>query len=69
MERDEASPYVDYPPTPMWYPPSVGLFAGALVVGIAVLMNTNAWITAVTLYEKAYTAAAAQTKIRLGRLA
>lgn len=43
MERGEASPYVDYPPTPSWYAPSVGLFAGALVLGIAVLMYST-WL-------------------------
>lgn len=143
MDRGEASPYVDYPPTPTWYPPSVGLFAGALVLGLAALMEstwlgcvviggivvleaaflswysrfhgampslrnppkefrsllwrfalgyvaliviavalwflTNAWITAVTvavmttgavsIYEKAYAATAARTKVRLARLA
>lgn len=142
MERAEASPYVDYPPTPAWYAPSVGLFAGALVCGIAVLISSvwlgcmvigglvvlegaflrwysrvhgalptlrhpptefrplfwrfavgyvaliviavalwflaNAWITAITvavmatvavmIYEKAYAAAAARTKVRLARL-
>jgi hypothetical protein len=31
-ERAEAAPYVDYPPTPWWYAPSVGLWAAALVL-------------------------------------
>ncbi len=30
-ERAAAAPYVDYPPTPAWYPPAVGVWAGALV--------------------------------------
>lgn len=34
-ERAEAAPYVDYPPTPKWYPPSVGVWAAALVLLIA----------------------------------
>lgn len=48
LERGEASPYVDYPPTPAWYPPSVGVFAGALVVGIAVLINST-WLGCVVI--------------------
>lgn len=31
-ERAGAAPYVDYPPTPKWYPFAVGLWAGLLVL-------------------------------------
>lgn len=31
VERAAAAPYVDYPPTPRWYPASVGLWSTALV--------------------------------------
>lgn len=48
MERGEASPYVDYPPTPSWCPPLVGLLAGALVLGIAVLMGST-WLGCVVI--------------------
>ena len=30
-ERAAAAPYLDYPPTPAWFAPAVGLWAGALV--------------------------------------
>jgi len=35
-DRAAAAPYIDYPPTPRWYPPVTGLWAGAfcLVMGI-----------------------------------
>lgn len=33
-ERAEAAPYIDYPPTPAWYPPAGGLWTGALVAMI-----------------------------------
>lgn len=29
-ERAEAAPFVDYPPTPWWYPPLAGLWFGAV---------------------------------------
>ncbi|MEO5710905.1 MAG: hypothetical protein ABIQ59_13930 [Nocardioidaceae bacterium] len=35
-ERAAAAPYVDYPPTPVWYPPAVGVWAGALVAVMGV---------------------------------
>lgn len=35
VERAEAAPYVDYPPTPWWYFPSVGLWAAALIAAFA----------------------------------
>ena len=31
-ERAAAAPYVDYPPTPLWYPPLMGLWAFAATV-------------------------------------
>ncbi|WP_244931609.1 hypothetical protein [Nocardioides sp. W7] len=36
-ERAEAAPYIDYPPTPWWYAPAAGLWAGALIllIGLA----------------------------------
>jgi hypothetical protein len=35
-ERAAAAPYIDYPPTPRWYPPAVGAWAAALVLTIGV---------------------------------
>lgn len=48
MERGEASPYVDYPPTPGWYPPTVGVWAGALVLAIALLQRST-WLGALAI--------------------
>lgn len=31
-ERAEAAPWTDYPPTPRWYPPATGIWAGALTL-------------------------------------
>ena len=31
-ERASAAPYIDYPPTPAWYAPSVGAWVGLLVL-------------------------------------
>lgn len=45
IERAEVSPYVDYPTTPVWFPVSIWIFAGALVCAIAVLMEST-WIGA-----------------------
>jgi hypothetical protein len=36
-ERGEAAPWVDYPPTPGWYPSAVGLWSAALVLAIGTL--------------------------------
>jgi hypothetical protein len=30
-ERGAAAPYIDYPPTPWWYSPSIGLWAAAMI--------------------------------------
>ena len=35
-ERAAAAPYVDYPKTPAWYPPAVGVWAAALVAVLGV---------------------------------
>jgi hypothetical protein len=32
VERASAAPYVDYPPTPAWYPPAVGAWTAALTM-------------------------------------
>lgn len=36
-DRAEAAPWVDYPPTPRWYPPAVGVWAGLLTVAFTEL--------------------------------
>ena len=36
-ERAAAAPYVDYPPTPRWYPPVVGAWSAALVAALTML--------------------------------
>jgi hypothetical protein len=36
-ERAAAAPYVDYPPTPAWYPAAVGAWAAALVGALTLL--------------------------------
>jgi len=36
-DRAEAAPWVDFPPTPAWYPPAVGAWGAAMVLGLAVL--------------------------------
>lgn len=33
-DRAAAAPWTDYPPTPLWYPPITGVWAGLLVVVI-----------------------------------
>lgn len=35
-ERAEAAPWVDYPPTPAWYPVSVAVWAAALTMSFAI---------------------------------
>lgn len=40
VERAEAAPWVDYPPTPRWYPPAVGLWSAALL-GLAAYDSTG----------------------------
>ncbi|WP_193606541.1 hypothetical protein [Nocardioides lijunqiniae] len=67
-DRAEAAPYIDFPPTPWWYPPAAGLWAGALVsmlalterrspisvVGIALLLLVQmAFVTWYTRYHGA----------------
>jgi hypothetical protein len=36
-DRAEAVPWTDYPPTPRWYPPAVGLWAALLTLAFAEL--------------------------------
>lgn len=36
-DRAEASPWVDYPPTPRWYPPATGAWAALLTLAVGVL--------------------------------
>ncbi len=43
MERAEASPYVDFPRTPSWYPPSVGGWAGAFAAAVGVVQRGH-WL-------------------------
>jgi hypothetical protein len=35
-ERAAAAPYIDYPPTPRWYPPATGLWAAAFCLAMAI---------------------------------
>lgn len=42
-ERAAAALYVDYPPTPRWYPPAMGLWAVALVLVIALVDPESSW--------------------------
>lgn len=35
-ERAAAAPYIDYPPTPRWYPPATGLWAAAFCLATAI---------------------------------
>lgn len=38
-ERAAAAPYIDYPPTPKWYPPAVGAWAAAMVLALSALSD------------------------------
>lgn len=40
-ERAEAAPWTDYPPTPRWYPPATGLWAGALTLVLGGLHDST----------------------------
>lgn len=35
-DRAAAAPYIDYPPTPKWYPPATGLWAGAFCLATGI---------------------------------
>lgn len=35
-DRAAAAPYIDYPPTPRWYPPATGLWAGCFCLSLAI---------------------------------
>lgn len=39
-DRAEAAPWTDYPPTPGWYPPAVGLWGAALTLALGLLDST-----------------------------
>lgn len=36
-DRAEAAPWTDYPPTPRWYPPAVGVWAALLTLAFGLL--------------------------------
>jgi O-antigen/teichoic acid export membrane protein len=42
-ERAAAAPYVDYPPTPRWYPPAAGLWSVALVLVVGLPTHSDVW--------------------------
>lgn len=46
-ERAEAAPYVDYPPTPWWFPLSAGLWAGALVLAMGLAQDHPVAVVAI----------------------
>ncbi|MFC0627757.1 hypothetical protein [Kribbella deserti] len=48
VERAEAAPYIDYPPTPLWYYPSIGLWVAAMI-GTFVWWRENAVLFAGTI--------------------
>lgn len=35
-ERAAAAPYIDHPPTPIWYPPAIGLWAALFCLAMAI---------------------------------
>ena len=37
-DRAEAAPWVDFPPTPAWYPASVGIWGAALTLILIVML-------------------------------
>jgi hypothetical protein len=39
-DRAEAAPWVDYPPTPAWYPVSVGVWGAAMCLMLGLLENS-----------------------------
>lgn len=41
-ERAAAAPYIDYPPTPRWYPPAVGVWAAAMLLAVVGLEDRPA---------------------------
>jgi hypothetical protein len=41
-DRAEAAPWVDFPPTPGWYPVSVGVWGAALCLALG-LMSSSLW--------------------------
>ena len=47
VERAQTAPWVDYPPTPNWYYPAVGLWLGAMCVAAVKVFSDNRWIAVV----------------------
>ncbi|WP_166133897.1 hypothetical protein [Nocardioides ochotonae] len=45
-ERAEAAPYLDYPPTPVWYPPAMGAWVTAYVLLLTLRGDHSAWLVA-----------------------
>ena len=41
VERAQTAPWVDYPPTPNWYYPAVGLWLGAMCVAAVKVFSDN----------------------------
>jgi hypothetical protein len=48
-DRAEAAPWIDYPPTPAWYPVSVGLWGAAMVLALGALPPVWGAVVAVLL--------------------
>jgi hypothetical protein len=48
-DRAEAAPWVEFPPTPGWYPPAVGAWGAAVVLALGVLDGALSGITVVVL--------------------
>ncbi|NPC97455.1 hypothetical protein [Nocardioides sp. zg-DK7169] len=43
-ERAEAAPYTDYPPTPWWYPPAMGVWVTAYVLLLTLREGHGVWL-------------------------
>ncbi|MQW76062.1 hypothetical protein GHK92_09260 [Nocardioides sp. dk4132] len=43
-ERAEAAPYIDYPPTPAWYPPAMGAWATAYTLLLTLWEDHGWWL-------------------------
>lgn len=48
-ERAEAAPWVDFPPTPAWYPPATGTWAAAMTAVLAELGGLVGFVAVVAL--------------------
>jgi hypothetical protein len=40
-DRAAAAPYIDYPPTPAWYPPATGLWAAVFCLAMSIPSNSS----------------------------